>query len=125
MERHGYRSVVADRMREDYRARVQARLDRVERPELPSVAAPVVPEPKGRETTIAAPTTSRPKDRESAAAEPMAPLAAPKRQSLEDIRREARENWLRLRQSQRQGLAESAPSPAAEKDRSRDDDITR
>jgi ATP-dependent exoDNAse (exonuclease V) alpha subunit len=104
MERHGYRSVVADRMREAYQARVQARLDRVERPEL---------------------TTSRAKERESTAAEPMAPPPTPKHQSLEDIRREARENWLRLRQSQRQGLAESAPSMAAEKDRGRDDDITR
>jgi ATP-dependent exoDNAse (exonuclease V) alpha subunit len=104
MERHGYRSVVADRVREAYPARVQARLDRVERSEL---------------------TPSRAKERESTAAEPMAPPPAPKHQSLEDIRREARENWLRLRQSQRQGLAESAPSMAAEKDRGRDDDITR
>lgn len=104
MERHGYRSVVADRVREAYQARVQARLDRVERSEL---------------------TPSRAKERESTAAEPMAPPPAPKHQSLEDIRREARENWLRLRQSQRQGLAESAPSMAAEKDRGRDDDITR
>jgi hypothetical protein len=28
MERHGYRSVVADRIREEYQARVQARLER-------------------------------------------------------------------------------------------------
>jgi len=110
MERHGYRSVVADRIREQYQARVQARLDRVERPELPSVAAPVTAERKGWELPVA---------------EPMAPPPAPKRQSLEDIRREARENWLRLRQSQRQDLAESAPSAAAGKDRHLDDDITR
>ena len=32
IERHGYRSVVAERMREDYEARVQARLDRARQP---------------------------------------------------------------------------------------------
>jgi len=97
MERHGYRSVVGDRMREEYQARVQARLDRVARPEVPSVAA----------------------------LEPMSPPSAPKRQSLEDIRREARENWLRLRQSQREGLDESVPSTTAARDRKLDDDLTR
>jgi ATP-dependent exoDNAse (exonuclease V) alpha subunit len=61
MERHGYRSVVADRIREEHQARVQARLDRG------------------------------------------AARAAAKPQTLEDIRREARENWLRLRQTQGQG----------------------
>jgi len=44
------------------------------------------------------------------------------RQSLEEIRREARENWLRLRFGQRQDLAESETSAAV--DRARDDDLT-
>jgi ATP-dependent exoDNAse (exonuclease V) alpha subunit len=66
MERHGYRSVVADRMREDYQARVQARLGKV----------------------------------------------AAKPQSLEEIRREARENWLRMRQDRQ---AESTSSLTANK----------
>jgi ATP-dependent exoDNAse (exonuclease V) alpha subunit len=81
MERHGYRSVVADRMREDFQARVQARLDRV--------------------------------------AESAAPGHAPKPQSLEEIRREARDNWLRMRQdrsqSRAQGQAESTSSLTANK----------
>jgi ATP-dependent exoDNAse (exonuclease V) alpha subunit len=83
MERQGYRSVVADRIREEYQARVQARQE---------VKSPVV-----------------------------------KPQSLEDIRREAREDWLRLRQSQTQthtqtkSHAESAPSVSL--DRTRDDDL--
>ena len=57
---------VADRMREDYQARVQARLGKV----------------------------------------------APKPQSLEEIRREARENWLRMRQDRQ---AESTSSLTANK----------
>jgi ATP-dependent exoDNAse (exonuclease V) alpha subunit len=130
MERHGYRSVVADRMREEYQARALARLERLERTGGPSVAAltdaaPVTAEQKGREAVVAASTIAAPKNRESTAAETIEQTPTPKRQSLEDIRREARENWLRLRQSQRQGLAESAPSAAADKGRNLDDDITR
>jgi ATP-dependent exoDNAse (exonuclease V) alpha subunit len=87
MERHGYRSVVADRMREDYQARVQARLDRV--------------------AVSAAP--GRP-------AEP---------QSLEEIRREARENWLRMRQDRSQGrtLNQGESDASLTPNRVRDDDL--
>jgi ATP-dependent exoDNAse (exonuclease V) alpha subunit len=76
MERHGYRSVVADRMREEHQARVQARLERTAGREAPVSAEPAPPQPTAK--------------------------TAAKPQSLEDIRREARENWLRLRQSQNQ-----------------------
>jgi ATP-dependent exoDNAse (exonuclease V) alpha subunit len=103
MERHGYRSVVADRMRREYEGRVQARLERA----------------AGREVQV----PSEPAAGKPAAAEPTSGTPARKPQSLEDIRREAREDWLRLRQSQRQGHAESAP--AAPKDRVRNDDLTR
>jgi ATP-dependent exoDNAse (exonuclease V) alpha subunit len=82
MERHGYRSVVADRMREEHQARVQARLDKV-----------------------------------------AAPTAAAKAKSPEEIRREARENWLRLRQEASQSRTDSSPSVAVT--RSPDDDIAR
>jgi ATP-dependent exoDNAse (exonuclease V) alpha subunit len=77
MERHGYRSVVAERMREEHQARVQARLERA----------------AGREVPVAT---------EPAAAQPAvwAPAANP--QSLEDMQREAVENWLRFRESQSQ-----------------------
>jgi ATP-dependent exoDNAse (exonuclease V) alpha subunit len=81
MERHGYRSVVAERMREEHQARVQARLE----------------------------TTANP--------------SAAKPQSLEDIRREARENWLRLRHSQSQDQADSELSVSG--DRLRNDDLAR
>ena len=87
MERHGYRSMVADRIREDYQARVQARLDRL--------------------------------------AESAAPGPPSKPQSLEEIRREARENWLRMRQDRSrdraQGQAESEASLTSNK--ARDDDL--
>jgi ATP-dependent exoDNAse (exonuclease V) alpha subunit len=103
MERHGYRSVVADRMREEYQVRLQARQQRVAGREPPNTA-----EPAGSERSAAEPTGGRP---------------APKRQSLEDIQREARENWLRLRQNQSYGHADSAS--AVTKDRSHDDDLGR
>jgi hypothetical protein len=80
-------------MREEHQARVQARLDKVAAREAPLPAEP-------------------------AAAQPAA-----KPQSLEDIRREARENWLRLRQSQSQDHADSALSGA--NDRLRNDDLAR
>ncbi len=103
MERHGYRSVVADRVRREYEERVQARLERAAGREVPIPSEPTVAKP--------------------AVAEPTARAPAAKPQSLEDIRREARENWLRLRQSQTQGRAESATATA--KDRVQNDDLTR
>ena len=87
MERHGYRSVVADRLREEYQARLQARSER-------TAGAAADADSKAR------------------AAEPP---------SLDDICREARENWLRFKQSQRQSQPESAASAA--KDHVQGDDL--
>jgi ATP-dependent exoDNAse (exonuclease V) alpha subunit len=100
MERHGYRSVVADRIREEYQARVQARLER------------------GADRVASG-------DAEARSALPAVNETVANPQSLADVRREARENWLRLRQSQSQGseLAESAPT--ATKDRTHDDYLAR
>jgi ATP-dependent exoDNAse (exonuclease V) alpha subunit len=100
MERHGYRSVVADRIREDYQARVQARLSRD--------AARAIS--AGAE---APPSLSHAKE----------PAAKP--QSLADIRREARENWLRLRESQNQGQGPAESAPTATQKRAPDDDLAR
>lgn len=87
MERHGYRSAVADRMRQEYQARVRDRLDKV------------------AETAVSG--------------------ARAKPQTLEEIRREARDNWLRMRQDRSegrtQGQEESTASLASSK--SRDDDL--
>ena len=68
MERHGYRSVVAERIRDEHQARVQARLDKAAE----RAKSPVL------ESTIA---------------------AAARSQSVEEVQREAVENWLRYRQS--------------------------
>ena len=75
MERHGYRSVVAERMREEHEARVEARLQR-------SASRDAIPA---------------------------------KPQSLEEIRRQARESWLQMRR----GGADSAPRDPL--DRTKDD----
>ncbi len=93
-------------MRGEYEVRVQARLGRS----------------AGRDV-------GREMDREQSRAEEPATKAstakasAAKPQSLEEIRREARENWLRLRQSRMQQPAEATPSAA--KSRGRDDDLDR
>jgi len=79
LERHGYRSVVAERMRNEYAARLEARLQR-------SSARDAVPA---------------------------------KPQSLEEIRRQARENWLQIRR----GQAEAASRDPLE--RAKDDDLAR
>lgn len=88
MERHGYRSYQAERIREEYQARVEAR---------------------ERERERVAERSSTPD----------------KPKSLEDVRREARENWLRMREG-RTGTAETA---ASERNRAttltRDEDLTR
>jgi len=82
MERHGYRSFQAERIREEYQARVAAR----EREQHKAAEQQRSAEPQ------------RPKD-------------------LEQIRREARENWLRMR--------ESRAETASARDRVPDDDLTR
>jgi hypothetical protein len=103
MERHGYRSVVAERMRDQHQARVQARLERGGGARVAGArvaGADMAGEDETHSTSAHKPAAAKPP-------------------SLEDIRREARENWLRMRQSQ--GYAESAPSAA--RGRARDDDL--
>jgi len=149
MERHGFRNELAERLREEYQARVQARLEKsaaretataaAAEPATSSVAtqrlAPSASE--ARVTAAVEPATLHSAASHSSAREPapsvsearvtaaLEPAASPssasefaatevsakspvvKPQTLEDIRREARENWLRMRQSQGygQGLA--------------------
>ncbi|MGB6307668.1 MAG: MobQ family relaxase [Steroidobacteraceae bacterium] len=78
MERQGYRSVVAERLRENYQARVQAR--------------ELAQQEKGAGRDAAGP--------EPGIVEPTIEGAGSKSQSLEDIRKESVENWVRLRRSQ-------------------------
>ncbi len=95
MERHGYRSVMAERIREEHQARVQARLDRA--------AA----------------------DAKSTVLEPTIGVPAAKSQTLEDVQRESVENWLRYRHGRSQDKTESlaASKRILTKDRARDDDL--
>jgi hypothetical protein len=107
MERRGYRSEVAERIRRDYEARVQARLERGSRldPARPEPAAPS----QTRADHPAQPTAGLPES------SPTINASA----TLEEIRRQARESWLRLRQ-------ESAErSPSAAKEHGHDDELAR
>jgi hypothetical protein len=96
MERHGYRSVVAERLREEYKmreeARQQARLERGAVREGADTAQPTV-----AESTVQGPGN--------------------KPRTLGEIQQEAVENWLRYRESH----AEAAPSVGT--GRVRDDDL--
>jgi ATP-dependent exoDNAse (exonuclease V) alpha subunit len=81
LERRGFRSAVADRIREEHAARMQARLERT-----------------------------------NARGESERPARSP---TLEDMRRQARENWLRMRQESADRAEPDAQAHA------RDDDLTR
>jgi ATP-dependent exoDNAse (exonuclease V) alpha subunit len=85
MERHGYRSAQAERLREDYETRIQARLVR-------DVGTAATTKTTTTTTTAVAAVESPPE------------IGKPK--SLEEVRRQAREDWLRMRQE-----ASKAPSP--------------
>ena len=106
MERQGYRSVVAERIREEYAARVRARQDLAAHQETAATAKSAA----AAELPPAA----------ASSVDPPARAAAAKPQSLDDIRREARENWLRMRERRMQG-AEAARSKST--DRGHDDDL--
>jgi ATP-dependent exoDNAse (exonuclease V) alpha subunit len=94
LERRGYRSEVADRIREDYEARMQARRDR------DAARGDIERGDTARSNTPTVDKINRPP-------------------SLEDTRREARENWLRLRQ----GPVDRGASNVV--DHGRDDDHSR
>jgi ATP-dependent exoDNAse (exonuclease V) alpha subunit len=96
MERHGYRSTVAERMRAEYQERLKVRLDRITE----KTASDSIDHGHGR---------------------------AAGRQSLEDIRREARQNWLRMRsgRSQQSDLGVDEAHTRNEADHAPDDDLAR
>jgi hypothetical protein len=95
MERHGYRSAQAERLREDYRARIEARLQR----DAVVAAGAASNSAAATNTAVAAETA------------PDAAAGSKSPQTLEEIRRQAREDWLRMRQEA--VMASSANSPAA------------
>jgi ATP-dependent exoDNAse (exonuclease V) alpha subunit len=85
MERHGYRSVLAERIREEHQARVDSR----QRHSVRQATAAVEP------------------------------------QSLDEIRRQARENWLRMRQSHAESGHPDEAAPVDSAQRTRQDDLAR
>jgi ATP-dependent exoDNAse (exonuclease V) alpha subunit len=96
MERRGYRSVFAERLREEHELRVQARQERAS-------AQPVADHASERTDENA-----------------MRPLP------LEEIRRQARENWLRMRQESRDGPGpDGKEHPSNGSARTLDDDLAR
>jgi ATP-dependent exoDNAse (exonuclease V) alpha subunit len=108
MERHGYRSAQAERLREDYRARIEARLKR------DAVAAASSSTQNSLSSAGAASHTSAATNTSVAAKTTAAPAAGLKRpQTLEEIRRQAREDWLRMRQEAVNASSAKSPSAAA------------
>lgn len=123
MERHGYRSGQAERIRMQYQARVAERVqEQKEGHEEGRVEAPV----QARAERDAGRRTS---------AEPTLPTShefqtAAKRPTLEEIRRQAREDWLRMRQEaalKSAGQPESAKvrEPTTGQERFDDDSFSR
>ena len=96
LERRGYRSVLAERLREEHELRVQARRDR-------AASQSAAGQADGRT--------------DGSATRPL---------GLEEIRRQARENWLRMRQESALNPGIDAREQAANgADRGLDDDLTR
>ncbi len=118
MERHGYRSVQAERMRMEYQARVQARTQRDA-----DHRASAQPTERAAPTVATAATVAT-------VATVQESNVAQRRPTLEDIRRQAREDWLRMRQEaapKSTGLHQSAKvqESAAGQELSNDDHFSR
>jgi ATP-dependent exoDNAse (exonuclease V) alpha subunit len=108
MERHGYRSVVAERIREQHEARVEARLLRAAQPDSPAQPPQTAVEPKDMEETRRQSMESWLRYRE---AQPKLSAAQVQQQSIE--------NWRRWRDAQAQSQSKGDAA-----DRSRDDDYS-
>ena len=91
MERRGVPSEFAERLRAEYRERVQRRL---ERSGTPAVTAPGPAESSRAEVAAAAASAAAAAGQSQSLA---SPLSAARVTDLEEIRRQAREAWLQLR----------------------------
>jgi hypothetical protein len=113
IERAGKHSEVAEAIRADYSARVQARLERAAGHTSTATTAP----PNHSAAVPADPATAvRAKP---ATSQPGPDATRPAARSLEDVRREARENWLRMRAEQgtsATGISKDAHTPARDDD---------
>jgi MobA/MobL family protein len=120
MERRGYRSVVAERIRADYQARVEAQLQRAVQHE-PRAAAPKSPKDLATESALKWAARSRQAHEKSpgdlameAALRWKARYGQTHEKSPDDLAKEAATRWLRYRQAQ---LQEQAKAKAPEKER--------
>jgi ATP-dependent exoDNAse (exonuclease V) alpha subunit len=109
MERHGYRSAQAERLREDYRARIEARLQR-------AATTTTATATTGATTATVATTAT------TTAAGVISPPEPGKPKTLEEIRRQAREDWLLMRQEASKALSQSTAAAAVGQTRDRLDD---
>ncbi len=108
LERAGKYSEVAENIRADYNARVQARLERASE----AKTAVTMREPAVSANT---PTIAHEFSTGGTTSGDTPPRVAPRR--LEDVRREARENWLRMRAEQNRSASDTAHDPrSAERD---------
>src|SRR5258708_3175885 len=108
MERQGYRSAQAERWREAYRARIEAPLQR----NAGAAAAAASNTAAAANAAVAAKTTAAP--------DAVAGLKRP--QTLEEIRRQAREDWLRMRQESVKASSANPPAAAEQTRELVDDD---
>jgi ATP-dependent exoDNAse (exonuclease V) alpha subunit len=105
MERHGYRSVLAERIREEHQTRIESRLQRSAQQHPPS---PTAAEPKSVEE---ASMQSAENWRRNRAAQP--------KYSAEELQRQSAERWLRYREEHLKSQSQSKSHAPA---RSPDDD---
>ncbi len=122
VERRGFYSPVAERVRADHQGREEARQKEEARREEARRVEPrreqAHPRDRTPEAALAAPSTPPAEPAPAAkAASAAKPTASPP--TLADMQRQARENWLRVRRE----LAEE--SPASARSRGRDDDLSR
>lgn len=110
VERRGFYSPVAERIRADFEARENLRLGK-------SRDHPEAEHPSSRGGTASGELSSRPPSQPPS--QPPIAEAPVRRPTLADMQRQARENWLRVRQE----LAERPPENA--RSRGRDDDLSR
>ena len=111
IERAGKHSDVAESIRADYNARVRARQERIAAHEPAHAATTAQPTPDRAPPTLAEAQPPPIHARSTAALAQPAPDAPPK--TLEDIRREARENWLKMRSQQSSATPGAAPTAGA------------
>ena len=134
MERHGYRSVVAERMRENYQARVQARELARQEKGISRDAAGAERGIVGQAVEVSASKSQSLEDVQKESVEHWLHLRRSQgydprqndgqRQNARDIQRESVENWLRHRDSPGQKQDHAEPTPSVKTGRVRDDDLS-